>query len=79
MSRKGTQDKHFLFLFLNFDTLLQNASPKIKRDGIIGIKFEAAGLLFLSDVFVAVAVAVVVAEAPYFHLLPYLLTAILNF
>ena len=77
MSRKGTQDKHFLFLFLNFDTVLQNASPKIKRDGIIAIKFEAAGLLFLSDVFVAVAV--VVAEAPYFHLLPYLLTAILNF
>ena len=53
------------FLFLNFDAL----SPlefnfkkvwRIKRDGISAIKFEAAQIHFLSDVFVAVAVVVVV-------------------
>ena len=34
---------------------------RIERDGISAIKLEAAGIHFLSDVFVAVAVAVVVA------------------
>ena len=32
---------------------------RIKRDGISAIKFEAAQIYFLSDVFVAVAVIVV--------------------
>ena len=32
---------------------------RIKRDGISAIKFEAAQIHFLSDVFVAVAVVVV--------------------
>ena len=35
----------------------------MKRDGISAIKFEAAQIHFLSDVFVAVAVAVVDAKA----------------
>ena len=58
-------DNDFLFLFLNFDTVFQNLTPEkianiwlIKRDGISAIKCEAARLHFLSDIFVAVAVAV---------------------
>ena len=54
LSRTGTQDNNFLFLFLNFDTVLWNPTPKtfanvwrIKRDGISAIKFEAAQIHFL--------------------------------
>ena len=61
-------------LFPDFDKVLQNSTPEkfakiwpIERDGISAMKFEAAGFLFLSDVFVAVAVAVVVAKATYEH------------
>ena len=61
----GTQDYNFLFLFLNFDTVLWNSTLKkvtiiwrFKRDGIRAIKFQAARIHFLSDVFVAVAVVV---------------------
>ena len=61
----GTKDNGFLFLFLNFDALPKNSTPKkfaniwrIKGDGISAIKFEAAQIHFLSDVFVAVAVFV---------------------
>ena len=39
---------------------------RTERDGISAIKFEAVRLHFLSEVFVAVAVAVVVAWAPYY-------------
>ena len=60
-----TKDNSFLFLFLNFDAVPKNSTPKkivntwqIKRDGISAIKFEAAQIHFLSDVFVAVAVFV---------------------
>ena len=61
----GNKRQLLSFLFLNFDAL----SPlefnfkkvwRIKRDGISAIKFEAAQIHFLSDVFVAVAVVVVV-------------------
>ena len=38
----------------------------MKRDGISAIKFEAAQIHFLSDVFLAVAV--VVAYTPYYQL-----------
>ena len=62
-------DNDFLFLSLNFDTVFYNSTPEttdniwwIEQDGISAIKFEAARLHFLSDVFVAVAV--VVAKAP---------------
>ena len=48
-SRTGTQDNNFLFLFLNFGTVLQNSTAKklptfvqTERDGISAIKFEAA-------------------------------------
>ena len=65
LSRTGTQDNNFRFLLLNFDTVLYISTPKefasirrIKRDGISAIKFEAARIHFLSDVFVAVAVFV---------------------
>ena len=49
-------------LIKSFRIQLQNTIAniwRIKRDGIRVIKFEAAQILFLSDVFVAVAVAVV--------------------
>ena len=59
LSRPGTQDNNFLFLFLNFDTVLWNSTPKhfaknwrIERDGIRAIKFEAARIHFKSDAFV---------------------------
>ena len=59
------KDKNFLFLFLNFDTVLRIQLQKnissiwgIKQDGISAIKFEAARIHFLSDVFVALAVVV---------------------
>ena len=62
-----TQENDFLFLFLHFDTVLQNSTPektaniwRIEREGINATKFKAAELYFLSDVFVAVAVVVVV-------------------
>ena len=52
-----------LFLFLNFDTVLQNSTPekfanvwRVEQDRIKPIKFEAAQIYFSSDVFVAVAV-----------------------
>ena len=48
--------EHKTTTFFSFPELLC-----IKRDGISAIKFEAARIHFLSDVFVAVAVAVVVA------------------
>ena len=60
---RGREQKTTTFLFFSW-TLMH--SPKklaniwrIKRDGISAIKFEAAQIHFLSDVFVAVAVAVV--------------------
>ena len=59
-----------LFLFLHFDTVFWNSTPKtadiwrIEREGLSARKFEAAQLHFLSDVFVAVAVAVAVVVAP---------------
>ena len=59
------KDKNFLFLFLNFDTVLRIQLQKnissiwgIKQDGISAIKFEAARIHFLSDVFVALDVVV---------------------
>ena len=65
LSWTGTQDNNFLFLFLNFDTALQNSTPKkfahiwrIKQDGISVIKFEATQIHFLSDVFLAVTFVV---------------------
>ena len=58
-----TQDNDFLFLSLNFDTVVKKVTPvkianiwRIERGGISAIKFEAARLHFLSNVFVAVAV-----------------------
>ena len=64
------QDKDPFFLFLNFDTVFKNSTPekianiwRIERDRISTIKFEAARLHFLSEVFVAVAVAVTVDVA----------------
>ena len=61
----GNTRQQLSVLFLNFDTVLKNSTPKtianiwrIKRDGISVIKFEAVRIHFLSDVFVAVAVAV---------------------
>ena len=51
--------------FLNIDTVFYNSSPekianiwRIEWDRISAIKFEAARLHFLSDVFVAVGVVV---------------------
>ena len=65
LSRTCTQDNNYLFLYLNFDTVLQNSTPKkfahiwkIKRDGISAIKFKAARIHFFGDVFVTVAVVV---------------------
>ena len=61
---RETQDNDFLFLFLNFENVLENSNPeKIAnicriRGGISAIKFEAMRLYFLSDVFLAVAVIV---------------------
>ena len=55
--------------FLSFKIQRQKKIANIwrtERDGISAIKFEAVRLHFLSDVFVAVAVAVVVAWAPYY-------------
>ena len=54
------------FLFLKFDTVLQNSTPEkfaiicpIEWDGINTIKFEVARILFLSDIiFLAVFVVV---------------------
>ena len=39
---------------------------RIKGDGISAIKLEAAQIHLLSDVFVAVTIAVVVAKGPYY-------------
>ena len=54
-------------LFLKFDTVIQNSTPEkfafifpVERDGTNAIKFEAARILFLSDI-IFVAVFVVVA------------------
>ena len=65
--RTWTQDNNFLFLFLKFKTVLQNSTPetlviicRIEQDGINAIKFEAARILFLSNI-IFVAVFVVVA------------------
>ena len=62
---RGREQKLFRFPFLNFDAVLENSTPKnfasiwiIKRVGISAIKFEAAQIHFLKDVFVAVAVVV---------------------
>ena len=65
---RGREQKNdFLFLFL-FDTVFYNSTPekfgsiwRIQRVGISAIKFEVARIHFLSGVFIAVAVAVVVA------------------
>jgi len=61
----GTKENNFLFLFLSFHTVLENSTQKkfanhrrIKLDGMSAIKFEAAQIHFLSDVFEAVAVVV---------------------
>ena len=64
LSRTGTEDNNFLLL--NFDTGLQDSTPKkfayiwrIKCDGISATNFEQREFTFLkSDIFVAVAVAV---------------------
>ena len=68
--RTSTQDNDPLLLLLNFDTIVYNPTPdkfaniwRIERDGINAMKFEPARTHFLTDVFVAVAV--IVAEAPY--------------
>ena len=64
---------YFSFPELWYCLLKFNARKKLptlfwrtERDGISAIKFEAVRLHFLSEVFVAVAVAVVVAWAPYY-------------
>ena len=51
LSRMGIQGNNFLFQ--NFDAVLKNSTPKIRA-----IKFEAAPIHFLSDVFVPVAAVV---------------------
>ena len=58
----GVNSSDFLLLFLVFDSVLENLTPEkftnirqIKRDGINAIRFEAAQIHFLSDVFVAVS------------------------
>ena len=64
LSRTGTEDNNFLLL--NFDTGLQDSTPKkfayiwrIKWDGISATNFEQREFTFFkSDIFVAVAVAV---------------------
>ena len=63
--RTWTQDKDFLFIFLNFDSVLENSIPeklaniwRTERDGISAINFEAARIHFPSDVFIAVAFVV---------------------
>ena len=64
LSRTGTEDNNFLLL--NFDTDLQDSTPKkfayiwrIKWDGISATNFEQREFTFFkSDIFVAVAVAV---------------------
>ena len=65
LSRTWTQDNDFLFLLLKFDTAFKNSTLekcaniwRIERVGISAIKFEAAQIHFLSDVFVAVDVVV---------------------
>ena len=64
LSRTGTEDNNFLLL--NFDTGLQDSTPKIfayiwriKWEGISATNFEQREFTFFkSDIFVAVAVAV---------------------
>ena len=64
LSRTGTEDNNFLLL--NFDTGLQDSTPKkfayiwrIKWDGISATNFEQREFTFFkSDIFEAVAVAV---------------------
>ena len=64
LSRTGTEDNYFLLL--NFDTGLQDSTPKkfayiwrIKWEGISATNFEQREFTFFkSDIFVAVAVAV---------------------
>ena len=53
LSGTVAQENNFLFVFLNFDTVLWNSTPKkianiwrIKRDGISVIKFKAASIHF---------------------------------
>ena len=63
LSRMGTQDNKFLFLFLHelwysrleFDSTRNFNIWQIKRDGISAIRIEAERIHFSSDVFVAVA------------------------
>ena len=57
---EGREHKTTFFFFLNFGTVFKSLTPgtRIRRDGIRAIKFEAARLNFLRDVFVAVAVIV---------------------
>ena len=52
--------------FLNFDTVLKNSTPEkfpniwqIEWDWVRKSKFEAAGIHFLTDIFIALAVIVV--------------------
>ena len=52
--RAKTKNSNFNFLFLNFDTVFR----RNESDGISAIKFETAPIHFLSDLFVAVAIAV---------------------
>ena len=63
LRRTWTPNNNFLFLSLNFDTVLTKSTVEkfaiicqIERDGKKATKFEVARLHFLSDVFVAVAV-----------------------
>ena len=63
LRRTWTPNNNFLFLSLNFDTVLTKSTVEkfaiicqIERDGKKATKFEVARVHFLSDVFVAVAV-----------------------
>ena len=66
MEGETTQENNFFFLFLNFGTLLRIQPKKknnlLKFDAlneiVSALKFEAARIRFLSDVFVAVTVIV---------------------
>ena len=62
----GREHKTTIYFFFSWTSIaLQNSTPetianiwRIERDGISAIKFEAARMHFLRDVFAAVAVVV---------------------
>ena len=65
LGRTWTPNNNFLFLSLNFDTVLTKSTVekfaitcRIEQDGIKATRFEVARVLFLSDIFVVVAVVV---------------------